>query len=152
VGLFPGGYVEPAARRDIGLAADDRRHAYFFFGGVVEVDRAENITPWSGRDSGRAFLGRGAGTAGRRRHAAIKQRILAVHVQMNERLQRTATLAERWGREADSYREPGRHPARVNPPPPAARRVLRRSPGLLWPRQGGAGSALRRSGRRPCFP
>ena len=89
------GTVEPAARRDIGLAADDRREPVLLLGPVVELDRAEHDTVVGQRDARGAILGRAPAELVHTARA-VQQRVLAMHVQVDERrTQRKANLGGR---------------------------------------------------------
>ncbi len=82
VRLVADGAVEPPARRDVGLAADDR-HERVLAGGVVELHGAEHDAVVGQGDAGGAVL-RGALAERVDATSSVQQRILAVNVQMDE--------------------------------------------------------------------
>ena len=90
VGFVADRLLEPPARREVGLAADDRDEP-LVLGRVVELDRAEHHAVVGQRDPGRTLvrrlLAQRVDAAG-----AVEQRVLAVDVQMNEGTQRKANL------------------------------------------------------------
>ena len=96
VGLVADRPVEAPARRDVRLAADDRREA-LLLRGIVELDRAEHHAVVGQRNPRRAFVRRLA-TECVDATRAVEQRVLGMHVQMDERAQRKINLRRENGR------------------------------------------------------
>ena len=126
VRLVAHGAVEPSARCDVRLAADDGRQPDIL-GRIVELDRSEHDAVVRERDSRRALRLRLA-TEAVDAASAVEQRVLAVDVQMDERAQRKANLRREDGRGScgwtrqlrlHSYRAAPAAPCAVQPLPTA---------------------------------